>query len=82
MIFMIVKIPCRFILIGGGGSIGGRSGAIARRQKMITTLHISEWIEPNEDLFVSVTKSEFTSSSCKYNILLYLPQSGPDYKTQ
>ncbi|GMT00504.1 hypothetical protein PENTCL1PPCAC_22678, partial [Pristionchus entomophagus] len=50
------NIPTRFILIGGGGSTGGSTGAISRRQRMITNLHLSEWLEPKEVLFNMVIK--------------------------
>ncbi|GMR53515.1 hypothetical protein PMAYCL1PPCAC_23710, partial [Pristionchus mayeri] len=53
---LIKKIHCRFILIGGGGSIGGKGTAVQRRQSIITNFHVSEWVEPREDLFDVVIK--------------------------
>ncbi|KAF8366537.1 fncm-1 [Pristionchus pacificus] len=53
---LLKKIDCRFIVIGGGGSNGGKTSAISQRQTIITTLHLSKWIEPTEELFISVIK--------------------------
>ncbi|GMT28376.1 hypothetical protein PFISCL1PPCAC_19673 [Pristionchus fissidentatus] len=60
---LMKKIPSRYIVIGGGGSKGGKGGAISRRQKMITNLNLTQWIEPREESFVKLIKPQL-----QYNV--------------